>query len=123
MNHKPLHGQFYQVLPTIGDAPLRDCHLHGFETSREFEAALLRLRDRWHDRIGEQIAERCGEYINRAHRLIRLRFHDTPGGRPDEAWLPRYMLRPVEPPDWMLPHEPSSSEETEALLDAAFGFD
>lgn len=76
---------FYQVLSTIDQAPLRDYLLHGYETRRDFEDALRRLVRRWQGRTGECIDER--------HGFLHLRFHDTPGGKPDEAWLPHYILR------------------------------
>ena len=70
---------------------------------------------RWRDRIGEAIDER--------HEFLLLRFHDTPGGVPDEAWLPRLVLKSVPVPDYMLEEESSSSDSINEELDKAFGFD
>lgn len=109
-------AQYYQVTSSISAAPLAEHLLHGYETRRSFREALSELVDRWHGRIGECIDER--------HGFLLLRFHDTPGGSPDEAWLPSYLLRPVAEPD----HQDAgtSDAESDALtkeLDSIFGFD
>ena len=97
------------------DAPLRDYLLHGYEERIDFYRAVRRLTERWHDRVGERIGER--------HGFLLLRFHDTPGGKPDEEWLPLYLLTEVSDPGYPPPSEPSSSEELTAELDRAYGFD
>lgn len=105
--------KFYRVASDFRDAPLRDHHFHGFETMDEFEQALRRLVKRWKGRIGEAITER--------HDFILLRFHDTPGGKPDEEWLPRYLLKPSPMPEYML--DKTAQDEMEKELDDIFGFD
>ena len=104
---------FYQVLSTLDRAPLRDYLLHGYETRRDFEQALRRLVSRWQGRTGERIDER--------HGFLLLRFHDTPGGKPDEEWLPLYLLEPVAMPEYMMAQD--SSEEDAGELDRIYGFD
>lgn len=103
---------FYRVLTRIDRAPLRDFLLHGYETRRDFEQALRRLVSRWRGRTGERIDER--------HGFLLLRFHDTPGGKPDEAWLPHYLLEQV--PEYN-PTEPGSSDVYASELDSAYEFD
>ena len=82
--------KFYQVSKDIRNAPTCDHLMHGYETRSEFAHALLQIVHRWHDRIGECIEERNG--------FLRLRFYDTPGGMPDEAWLPHFLLCSVPMP-------------------------
>lgn len=103
---------FFRVVSSLGGAPLAD-HLHyGYELRADFRDALRRLLDRWAGRTGERVDQRHGHLL--------LRFHDTPGGRPDEAWLPLYLLEPVPVPEYMLvPERDELAEE----LDKAFGFD
>lgn len=98
----------------LSRAPLRDHLMHGYETRREFEEALRGLVRRWEGRIGESIAER-----NEFH---RLRFHDTPGGLPDEAWLPRYLLLPAAMPDYLVERENHVRDELEEELDRIFAY-
>jgi len=85
----------------------------GYETEYEFRSAIERLVDWWHDREGECIDERSGH--------LRLRFHDTPGGMPDEAWMPSYILHPIDTPEYMASTD--SSDEIRKELHLAFGFD
>ena len=91
-------------------APLEDFLMHGYEERLDFLRAVRRLTDRWHDRVGEAIDERNG--------FLLLRFHDTPGGRPDEAWLPLYLLTDAG----VMPEEPPR-DELEDEITEAFGFD
>lgn len=107
-----VNSSFYRVASNIKDAPVRDYLFHGFEERIDYERALRQLVKRWHDRIGKAIAERNG--------FLRLRFHDTPGGKPDEEWLPVYLLQPVPMPDYL---QESSSDKFEEELNRAFGFD
>ena len=86
---------------------------YGYELKEDFEAALRSLVNRWHGRVGEQIDERNG--------FRRLRFHDTPGGRPDEEWLPELLLQSSPRPDWL--RDPDPVDEIEEEIDRAFGFD
>lgn len=106
-------GKFFSVSVDPRDAPLRDYLWHGYESRRDFYDALRSLSNRWRNRVGECVAERNG--------FLRLRFHDTPGGRPDEEWLPRYLLTAAEVPDYIRDSE--EPDETEQALDEAFGFD
>ena len=105
--------KFYKVSSTIDRVPLRDHLLHGYEERQDFYMAVRKLTDRWHDRIGERIDERHGHYL--------LRFHDTPGGVPDEAWIPTYLLDPADTPEYLLKMD--SSDGTEDELSKVFGFD
>lgn len=109
MSHRTMtkNKHYYLVLSNIDRAPLRDYLLHGYETRRNFEQALYRLVSQWRGRTGECIDERHGFRL--------LRFHDTPGGKPDEEWLPVYLLQPVPPPP------PDSSDSAEEL-DQAYEF-
>jgi len=108
-------AEFYRVLPGIEQAPLRDYLMHGYESELDFRHALRQLVNRWKRRVGECVGERNG--------FLLLRFHDTPGGRPDEAWLPKYLLQSAERPGYAAAEGPGSSDETEEELDRAFGFD
>lgn len=107
--------QFYQVIHSHYDVRTSDHLEHGFEEERDYRKALRLLVERWRDRIGEAIEER--------HEFLLLRFHDTPGGMPDEAWIPRLLLNSVPIPDYMIERESTSSDAIEAELDEAFGFD
>ncbi len=102
---------FYKVSNDPDDAPLRDYLLHGYENRSDFYDAIRRLVRRWHDRVGERVGER--------HGFLRLRFHDTPGGRPDEAWIPVYLLKQAEAPVFKV----DERSDLEKEIDQAFGFD
>lgn len=122
-----VQGPFYRVATDLRRAPLRDYLLYGFESDREFRDALLGLLDLWGGRTGEAVSERSwtgceGEVIDHRHRDLRLRFHDTPGGCPDEAWLPLYLLDPVDVPDCFRYHVPTSDELVNREMDEALGF-
>lgn len=103
---------YFRVATSI-DGALFDNHLqHGYETRSDFQNALSALLDRWAGRTGESLDERNG--------FLLLRFHDTPGGKPDEAWLPIYLLSPVPlsqdvPPDGI-------AADAEEEINSAFGF-
>lgn len=100
---------FWRVAASLDGAPLRDHLMHGYEERSGFVAALRRILERWGGRLGERLDSRNG--------FLLLRFHDTPGGVPDEEWLPSYLLRQDDPPG------DDSPDEAERELDAAFGFD
>ncbi len=104
---------FFRVDTDLSRAPLDRHSDHGYEERRDFREALQRLVDWWGGREGERVGDRNG--------FLRLRFHDTPGGRPDEAWLPLYLLRPCPMPEYMKPTPPPHPFIEE--LDRAFGFD
>ncbi len=106
---------FYQVVNDYYYLHTADHLEHGYETERDYRHALRLLVERWRNRVGERIDER--------HEFLLLRFHDTPGGMPDEAWLPRLLLKSVPVPDYMVQEEASSSDEIIAEIDRAFGFD
>ena len=105
-------GKFYRVAANIKGAPVRDHLFHGFEERQDFERALRRLVRRWHDRIGEAVSEHNG--------FLLLRFHDTHGGLPDEAWIPLFLLSEVPRPANLYPS--FLQDEAEEELDRAFGF-
>ena len=106
---------YWLVTGDIERAPLRDHLWHGYEEKADFRLALRQLADRWRGRVGEAVAERNG--------FLRLRFHDTPGGLPDEDWLPRYLLEPAPVPDYILEAERNRPDPIEQELDEAYGFD
>ena len=105
--------EVYRVLSDIRNAPTQNYHFYGYETENDFYQALCRLIARWHDRIGEAVEERNG--------FRRIMFHDTPGGKADEVWLPRYLLEQAEDPGYSQEH--GILDETEPALNEAFGFD
>lgn len=100
-----IQGPYYRVDSNTDRVPLNDYLEHGYETRGEFLQSVESLVRRWGGRKGECIEERCyhgrdGETIDQRLRQLHLRFHDTPGGLPDMAWLPLYLLSPVPaPPD------------------------
>ena len=103
---------FFRVCTSLDGLPVNDHLSHGYEDRQDFILALRRLIDYWGGRVGERAGER--------NKFLLLRFHDTPGGRPDKAWLPLYMLSPCPVPDYMKEEEEDPIEEE---LDRAFGFD
>lgn len=103
---------FYQVACSTWDVRLPNPLEHGYETERDFRYAVAKLIDRWRDRIGECVGER--------NEFLLLRFHDTPGGVPDEEWLPRYILTPCDMPGYL--QESDSSDGTGGELTERFGF-
>lgn len=105
--------QFFRVTSDLWHTKLPPHLEQGFETERDFWHALRQLVGRWGGRVGECIDSRHGHLL--------LRFHDTPGGRPDEAWLPDYLLTAAPMPEYL--RHPEEPDETERELDAAFGFD
>ena len=122
-----VHGPSYRVATDLSRAPLRDYLLYGFESERDFRGALLELLDQWGGRTGEAVSERSwmgceGEAIDQRHRALRLRFHDTPGCCPDEAWLPLYMLERADVPDGCRYHNPTSDGLVNGEIDEVLGF-
>lgn len=105
--------RFYRVGSDPYDAPLNDYLHHGYEERIFFLRSVRRLCKRWGGRVGEAVGSR--------HGFLFLRFHDTPGGRPEEAWLPEYLLKEAPVPDGLLQEESSDSVAEE--LDRIFGFD
>lgn len=92
---------YFRVAATLEDAPLKEYLYYGYETCSEFSTALRRLVDRWSGRVGESIDVR--------NKFLLIRFHDTPGGKPDEAWLPCFLLTPESISDQM--DEPTEEDE------------
>lgn len=107
----PDDAKFYEVIDGIDAAPLRQYREHGYDTRDDFRDALRQIVQLWKGRVGECIGER--------HEFRHLRFHDTPGGRPDEAWIPDYLMRATEMPEWIRkalePVDPIEREIEEAL--------
>ena len=106
-----IERRFFKVSSRAEDAPLRDYLLHGYEERQDFYLAVRQLVERWKGRVGESVGERHGFHL--------LRFHDTPGGLPDEAWLPSYLLKPTEMPSYLV--EPEPPDEFELEVDRAIG--
>lgn len=106
----------YLVLSDTGRVPLSEHLLHGYESRMDFRRAVRELADRWKGRVGECVGERHGFRL--------LRFHDTPGGRPDEEWIPNYLLQPADVPDGTPPPEdPDQDGGKHEVVDGIFGFD
>ena len=103
---------YFEVCDSLDGLPIDDHLSHGYELREDFQDALRRLIRLWGGRVGERVGDR--------NKFLLLRFHDTPGGIPDKAWLPLYMLKPVDIPDYMIEEE---RDEMEEELDRAFGFD
>lgn len=107
---------FFRVAADLYGAPLGEYLQNGYETKADFAAALRRLVGRWGGRVGESVGRR--------HDHLLLRFHDTPGSRPDEAWLPLYLLAPATDEQAAASRpEPEARDEITESLDRAFGFD
>ena len=109
-------GPFYRVSGDVSRAPLRDYCKHGYESQREFRAAVCELIRRWKWREGECIEKRMfhgidGVSVDNSLTLLRLRFHDTPGCRPDEAWIPLYLADPVPTPFYAQPRKLTRNEQ------------
>lgn len=107
--------KFYIVTSNMNDVPLRDHLLHGYESHDDFARSIRRLIGRWDGRIGECIGEK--------HGFLLLRFHDTPGGSPDEEWLPRYLLKPSENPGNRKDDEQKQGNDDKNEIENAFGFE
>lgn len=103
---------FFRVATGLDDLSLADYVEHGYESLYDYRTALLRILDKW--------GGRTGEIADSRHDHLQLKFLDTPGGRPDRAWLPRFLLTPTEKPDYVETDERSSGEKE---LDRIFGFD
>ncbi len=107
----PDDAKFYEVVPDYDAAPVKQYREHGYDSKWDFYLALREIGERWKGRVGECVAER--------HEFRRLRFHDTPGGKPDEAWIPNYLMKPTEMPEWireaLKPVDPIEQEIEEAL--------
>lgn len=119
-----IQGPFYHVGKDMNRVPLGDYMDHGYESRKEFREAIEELIDRWGGRDGECIEERAyhgkeGEAIDERHIQLHLRFPDTPGARPDQAWLPRYLLTPIPTPEQFKWREKTEKELAEEELHKA----
>ena len=101
---------YYTVSGDLSRAPISDYLMHGYYSRWDFHEALYRLSRRWRGRVGK-----C---VDRRHDFLLLRFYDTPGGMPDEEWLPAYLLDPAPAPPAPPPPDPDEEE-----LSSVFGFD
>lgn len=106
-------GNYYTITTTLRNVPLREHLQHGYEFEDDFRRAIRAMIERWRGRVGECIGEKNG--------FLLLRFHDTPGGIPDEARLPRYILEPCDTPQYDT--EDDREDEVQQEIDEAFGFD
>lgn len=121
-----VQGPFFRVSGDKGRVPLDDYFKHGYESIREFSEAADALIDRWHDREGECIEKRQfhgwdAEVFDGSLTILRLRFHDTIGCRPDEAWIPCYLADPIPVPEYakwqaMTPYEQTMEELVNFLM-------
>lgn len=105
--------EYYRVILNLYDITLPDSLEYGYEYDSDFRRALWRIIDCWKNRIGERIDERNGFFL--------LRFPDTPGGKLDEAWIPKCLLVSVDTPP-MLPEVPEPPDEITVELDNVFDF-
>jgi hypothetical protein len=103
-------GGYYVVVNNVTQRLIDEHMMHGYADKWDFLKALRSILELWKGRVGECVEERYG--------FLCLRFHDTPGGKPDEAKIPIYLLEPTEAP----PEEEREVEFTKEL-DEAFGFD
>jgi hypothetical protein len=103
-------SNYYKMVNSLYDITVPDHLEYGYEFRRDFRHALWMLIDRWRGRTGECIGEKNGFRL--------LRFHDTPGGKPDEAWLPCCLLESADPP----PADEHADEQAEEIM-RAFGID
>ena len=106
------NAEFYLVEADYDKAPIRQFREFGYDSKWDFYLALRKVGERWRDRVGECIDQR--------HGFRKLRFHDTPGGKPDEEWIANFLLVRTEMPEWireaLKPVDPIEKE-----LDEAFG--
>lgn len=115
-----IQGPFFRVCGDEDRVPLGDYFKHGYETLREFREASDALVARWRNREGECIEKRLfhgsnADTIDDSLTILRLRFHDTPGCRPDEAWIPCYLADPIPVPEYakwqtLTPYEQTMEE-------------
>ena len=104
-------NSYYRVASDIWCVPFRDHLEHGFETKYAFRKAAQNLIDRWHDREGKAIGLK--------NNFVLLRFCDSAGNLPEEAWLPDFLLTQIPMPEYLNTPE---HDETEEEMNEAFGF-
>ena len=107
-------GKYYTVICNLFLIKLPNPLEYGYEYISDFSRALWRIIDTWKGRVGECIEERNG--------FRHLRFHDTPGGKPDEMWIPDCLLVEEEHPMYTAPEPEEEPDEFEAELDRILGF-
>lgn len=119
-----IQGPFYRVVSDTSRVPFKDHLIHGFGDREAFREAVENIISQWHDRVGECIEERWfhgkeGYPVDENNCQCRIRFHDTPGCCPDEAWLPRYLLVPTRIPSYARWHDPTPEEQVIDEIDHA----
>lgn len=100
-----IQGPFFRVSGDNSRVPIGDYFKHGYESLCEFREAANALINRWRNREGECVEKRLyrdtgTDDIDDHLTILRLRFHDTPGCRPDEAWIPNYLAVPIPVPEY-----------------------
>ena len=108
-------GKYYRVINNLYIITLPDPLEYGYEFKSDFRRALWNIIDMWKGRVGESINER--------NNFCLLRFHDTPGGKPDELWIPSCLLVEELHPKYIAPPPPEPVDEFTEELDKIIGFD
>ena len=109
-----MKGRYYKVINNLYDIKLPDPLEYGYEFKSDFSRALWKLIDMWKGRIGECVDERNSFYL--------LRFHDTPGGKPDESWVPNCLLIEEPTPKYVAPPETEACDEFAEEMNNIIGF-
>lgn len=119
-----VQGPFFRICGDRKRIPLNDYYKHGYESLREFSEATVALINRWRNREGECIEKRLFhglDTIDDSLTILRLRFHDTPGCRPDEAWIPSFLAVPIPIPEYtkwqtLTPYEQTMKELMDFIM-------
>lgn len=104
--------KYYRVTTDLYHLKLPSPMDYGYESESDFREAVNKLARFWYDRMGYSVDDRNG--------FLRIRFTDTPGGMPDEAWMPKFLLIPIPPPP---AEEKEEEDEMIRELDDILGFD
>ena len=107
--------KYYSVITDMWHLKLPDPLENGYESMEDFRRSIRRLSDFWKGRVGVIIAER--------NNFVRLQFVDTPGGRFDEAWIPKYLIKEVPIPDFIRDYVPEEIDPIEEEINHIYGFD
>ena len=107
--------KYYTVVTDLWHLKFPDPQMNGFEDMEEFRSAIRRLSDLWKGRVGVIIAEK--------YNFVRLQFIDTPGGKFDEAWIPKYLIEEVPRPGFVKDCPTEERDPIEDEIDRIFGFD
>lgn len=116
-----IQGPFFRVCGDIRRVPLDDYYKYGCLSRREFYESTCCVIYKWGNREGECV-EKClyhGENFDTFDdrlTLLRLRFHDTPGCLPDEAWIPQYLADPIPIPEYAKWHTMTEYERNKKIL-------